>query len=285
MCRFLLYLGEPLPLELLLCHPINSLVRQSFNSESQTTVNGDGFGVAWYADGIAEPGVFKCITPAWNNRNLMHLSRVTRSGCVLAHVRAASPGMAVTETNNHPFIAGCFAFMHNGGVARFDLLRRPLQQTLTDTAYRVIEGTTDSEHLFALFLDCYRNTDNDDPTESLAEALYKTVQTTLDLARRHRIEGRTTMNLAVSDGTRAAAVRFATGDPAAATTLFCHVGRRYVYENGTCRMVEPDSASGTVIVASERLSGDPGWETVPVNSMVVIDEARRAQIRPLDLHP
>ncbi len=43
-------------------------------------------------------------------------------------------------------------------------------------------------------------------------------------------------------------------------------------EDGVCRMVAADEGSGAVIVASEPVSTDPGWEMVPLNHAVVIDD-------------
>jgi glutamine amidotransferase len=281
MCRLLMYLGEPVMLESLLVHPMNSLVRQSREGHGQSAVNGDGFGVAWYAPSVAEPAVFKSVTPAWNNRNLSHLARVTLAECALAHVRAASPGIHVAEGNCHPFVWGRFAFMHNGYVAGFPAVKRALEAELSDEAFRAIEGTTDSEHLFALFIDYWQASKREQPLEAIADALERTVDTTLRVLRDKGITEESQLNLAVSDGKHAAAIRCTTGDPARATTLYWHEGRRYVCENGVCQMVEPNVRSDTVIIASEQLSNDYGWEAVEPNSMVLVDEERHVRLRPL----
>ena len=49
------------------------------------------------------PQVFTSITPAWNNENLNRLATKLESGVIFAHVRAAYPGMPVSEQNCHPF--------------------------------------------------------------------------------------------------------------------------------------------------------------------------------------
>ena len=158
MCRFVLYLGPPLVLSTLITEPANSMIHQSFHShERKEPLNGDGFGVAWYQRELSdEPGVFRSITPAWSNHNLLDLARVTRSTCILAHVRAATPGMAVTETNTHPFAWGPYAFMHNGEIGGFHQIKRRLLARLSDEAFDRIGGTTDSEHFFALLGDRLR---------------------------------------------------------------------------------------------------------------------------------
>ena len=118
MCRFLVYTGQELFLSDLSTHSEQSLILQSFKArERKEPLNGDGFGVGWYAPHIdPTPCVFTDVTPAWSNRNLRRLADKIRSACVFAHVRAASPGMGVTEFNCHPFQYRQFLWMHNGRI-------------------------------------------------------------------------------------------------------------------------------------------------------------------------
>ena len=69
-----------------------------------TTTNGDGFGVGWYVDD-PPPGVFRAVGPAWSDRNLRELAGYVASPLFLAYIRA-STGMAVQQTNCHPFRHG-----------------------------------------------------------------------------------------------------------------------------------------------------------------------------------
>ena len=92
----------------------NSLVDQAidasfhpgFAQRFNHTVNADGFGVGWYHEHSAKPALFKDTEPAWSNSNLREICNVTKSRCIIAHVRAASPGMGVHLPNVHPFKAG-----------------------------------------------------------------------------------------------------------------------------------------------------------------------------------
>ena len=120
MCRWALYLGPEIPLSWLLTEPVHSIIHQSFHAELRDEpLNGDGFGVAWYPKRDDEPALFRSIQPAWNNTNLIELARVSQAQTVLAHVRAATPGLGVQQTNCHPFKRGQLAFMHNGNVDGF----------------------------------------------------------------------------------------------------------------------------------------------------------------------
>jgi len=282
MCRFTLYLGPPLRLSSLVTEPTNSLIHQSFQSkEREEPLNGDGFGVAWYVPAEDDrPAAFRSVSPAWSNRNLLELARVTRSGCVLAHVRAATQGVVVTETNCHPFCRGPFAFMHNGDIGGFHRIRRRLLERLSDEAFDAIEGTTDSEHLFALFLDCLRRGNSDTGVDRLAGGLRYALTEIAALAESLHVDEPSYLNVAVSDGRCAVASRFTTDAEGRADSLYVNAGRRYTCENGICRMIPASEGSDAVLISSEPLSQETGWESVPVNHLVLVDERHGVRIVP-----
>jgi hypothetical protein len=49
-------------------------------------------------------------------------------------------------------------WMHNGGIADFPKIKRKLQASLSDELFDVVNGNTDSEWAFALFLSQVRRT-------------------------------------------------------------------------------------------------------------------------------
>ncbi len=294
MCRFVLYQGPPLTIASLVTEPEHSIINQSYKAlETEEPLNGDGFGVAWYVPELSErPGVFRSVSPAWSNANLLDLARITKSHCVLAHVRAATPGLPVAEINCHPFASGRYCFMHNGDIARFQQIRRRLLSDLTDDAFNAIRGVTDSEHLFGVFLDEIHDAESNDGVEegaALARGLERAVGRVVALVREAKAhlppppgsEDECYINVAVSDGRCSAACRFATvPEP---SSLYYHTGRRYVCDGGSCRMIEPEAGHGAVIVSSERLSEDPGWSKVPPNHVVVVRKNNTAHVRPMDV--
>jgi glutamine amidotransferase len=151
MCRWAAYRGEPLYLEELVSSPAHSLIEQSHcATRAKTATNGDGFGIAWYGD-RPEPGRYRDILPAWSDCNLRSIARQIRSPLFLAHVRAATTG-ATRRDNCHPFVHGHWSFMHNGQIANFEAIRRPLESLLSDELFAARTGSTDSELLFLLAL-------------------------------------------------------------------------------------------------------------------------------------
>ena len=283
MCRFTLYLGPALPLASLVTEPENSLIHQSYNaSERAEPLNGDGFGLAWYpADGSSEPGLFRALTPAWSNASLTSLARVVRSGCMLAHVRAATQVRFVSEANCHPFVDGRFAFMHNGDLGGFEAMRRPLLAELSDRAFAAIHGSTDSEHFFALLGDELDRLGGPREPVAMAAAFRRSVGRVLELRERHAPGEHLYLNAVLSDGRAAVACRFTTDEPAHADSLYRHCGRRYVCEGGVCRMVHTRGRGDAAIVSSEPLSEDGGWEAVPVNHFVLLEGSEVTAVEPV----
>jgi predicted glutamine amidotransferase len=290
MCRFVLYHGTPLTIASLVTEPVHSIINQSVAAlESEEPLNGDGFGVAWFVPELSEnPAAFRSVSPAWSNQNLLQLARVTRSGHILAHVRAATRGLPVEEANCHPFTHGTYAFMHNGDVGRFRQIRRKLLMSLTDPGFDAIHGSTDSEHLFGVFLDEVSRSNTGDGAESMAAALERAIGRVTKLATDSRgssplVDGDDSyLNIAISNGHCSVACRYTTseGEP---SSLYVHTGRRYVCEDGVCRMIAPERGHGAVIVASERLSEDPGWQKIPRNHLVTISREGTANIRAMNI--
>ena len=208
MCRLMLYLGPET--RLLIVEPKHSLIRQSVHSEErEEPLNGDGFGIGWYASEHSfEPAVFRSITLAWNNRNLQNLARVVTSDCVLAHVRAATQSSGVNEANCHPFRWRQFLCMHNGDVGDFRLVRRKLLASVCDEAFGNVYGSTDSEHFFALFIDSLLGIDERDPALRMAQALARAISRALELVRTVGEGSDSYLNIAISDGEHAVVSRF-----------------------------------------------------------------------------
>ena len=212
MCRFALYMGPEIRMGSLITEPTHSIIVQSYQSaEGKEPLNGDGFGVAWYPPDKGEaPAVFKSVSPAWNDQNLLSLSRVIHSHCILAHVRAASPGLPVTRLNCHPFAWKQFAFMHNGEIREFQTVKRQLWRELSDSSYAWMQGTTDSETIFALFVDIYSAHKGESSTEKMATAVLTTIESIESLLKSAGHTAGCDLNLVVSDGRSAVVSRYST---------------------------------------------------------------------------
>jgi glutamine amidotransferase len=200
MCRWVAYAGESIYLKDILFDPENSLVRQSLHArQSSQTTNGDGFGVAWYAEHSA-PGLFRDILPAWNDENLRSIAHQIRSTLFFAHVRA-STGTGISRANCHPFVYENWCFMHNGRIGDWPRLRRDVEHLIDPGLFDHRLGTTDSEAIFLVALS-YGLTDG--PEAAMRRAL----RDILRVQARHGGAEPLRFSAALTDGNTIRAFRF-----------------------------------------------------------------------------
>ena len=249
MCRLLAYIGSPISLEPLLYKPEHSLIVQSYQPKEMISgvVNADGFGFGWYTDSRStEPFTYKNILPIWDDINLSSLSRYVESDCVVAYVRGATAGQALDFSNCQPFKYQRLLFTHNGRIEKFrQTLYRPIRSQLSDEIYQYVNGTTDSEHIFALLLNQLQS----NPAKSLAQALHATLLSLTELAEHYQTSF--SANIVISDGDSLVASRFSTQSPA--PSLYW--------------LWDDRSFPQSVLIASEPLF--PGnWTSFPENSII-----------------
>ena len=121
MCRHLAWLGAPRTLASLVLDGEHALLVQSYRPRRQQhgTINADGWGVGFYADGRDEPARWRSDRPLWSDASFASLAPVISAGCVLAAVRSATAGMPVDEASTAPFtdgLGGRWLLSHNGVV-------------------------------------------------------------------------------------------------------------------------------------------------------------------------
>jgi predicted glutamine amidotransferase len=269
----------------LLLRSSRSLIHQSYRArERAEPLNGDGFGVGWYARDIDPiPGLFTSVQPAWGNRNLTRLAPKIFSTCFFAHVRAASRGSAITELNCHPFQFQRLLWMHNGRIAGFSRIKRRLQALLDDEFYDSVLGTTDTEHAFALFLQRLLGSGRDYSLSSMEEALTATIHDLEELTAAVGVEESSYYNFAVTDGEALLATRYVTARGHEPETLYVSRGSRLELENEQFRMIEADTtAVEAVIIASEPITDvRENWQAIPRNHCVSVSPQFEVRVRPI----
>src|SRR5438552_17664961 len=121
MCRHLAYLGPPATLRALLLDPPHGLGTQAWAPRRQChgTMNADGFGVGWYADGDPVPARYRRAGPIWADPGFADLARVTRARAVLAAVRSATAGAEPAAPAAAPSSPGRWPFSHNRVLRRW----------------------------------------------------------------------------------------------------------------------------------------------------------------------
>ena len=290
MCRFVAYIGTPVIIDELLIKPENSLVNQSYDAEEMSqTLNGDGFGLGWYARDIRRyPGLFRSISPAWHDQNLLYNASLIRTDCLFAHVRAATEG-EVTEYNCHPFHYKEYLMMHNGGIDHFPLIKLRLLSLLSDELFLWIKGQTDSEHIFALLIQHLleiRTVHHRNLTwQEVADAFRKTFLAIDKLKEEAGIGAEpSAYNMMITDGERIFGTRYSSHSERGTPTLYYATGSHYACRDGVSRMIPAgDADQKAVLVVSEKLTNEQDdWIPIPENHFIAVEKDLEVVVRPLD---
>ncbi|EME47828.1 hypothetical protein DOTSEDRAFT_42153 [Dothistroma septosporum NZE10] len=191
-------------------------------------------------------------------------------------------------------------WMHNGGIGGWKLgVKRRLVSEIGDRWFEGIQGSTDSECAFALFLDCLdqAGVDPDDVMKQrdgfghtvLRKAMLKTIERlngyikSLPGFRKNENDFTSLLNFAVTDGTSVICTRYVSSNKNEAASLFFSSGTNWAEQpsatpnakskvgKGEYKMERRDKGADIVLVASEPLTFErDNWVTVPTNSVLTI---------------
>jgi len=304
MCRILSYLGTPVLLEDLLYAPDSALLNQIIHAQMLDMLNLAGFGMAAWdpaSHAPASPFLYRTTQVGLFDRNLKLLASKVAPHAVLAHIRGVpyNSSVQINEQNVHPFKFDRvpLAMAHNGDLAAFRQMRFDLAPYVAPALAPHIQGSTDSEWLYALTVsglsDPYRIPD---PDELLA-AIRRTLTLVREVRAKHGITRSSSSNLIFCDGVNLVAVRytfdFGRFDHARLQgtmqylSMWYTFGRDYGIHDDEWKLVGGAAEADSVIVASEPLTRDfATWIEVPEYSALVVrrdGERRRAEIHALEV--
>jgi predicted glutamine amidotransferase len=102
----------------------------------------DGWGMAWYNGRHLQTE--KSPLRAADDPRYGELARSSLGDLGLVHLRQATPGLPIQESNSHPFCRGGFAMAHNGAIHP----QSRLGELLPPSWASQLTGSTDSERYF-----------------------------------------------------------------------------------------------------------------------------------------
>lgn len=250
MCRFVAYRGASTALRPLVFGGTHPLVEQAWRPREllDGEANADGYAVVWYhEDGdpvrIARP------EPIWYDPDLERLLETVRSRTAVASIRNATAGIPIGRAAVAPLTLDRWSFALNGYVRGFHSLKRTLHRRLDDELYEEVRSATDTETLFLLALQAVR--EGADPGAALLDVVCRVRE-----VLRNAGGGTAHLNMVLSDGRSVAVSRASSVD---------ETNSLYLARGAT---LLPDG----VVVASEALDGDPAWDPVEPQSVVVLTE-------------
>jgi glutamine amidotransferase len=228
--------------------------------QSRREPDGTGLGVF---DEDGTPRVDKQPLAAYQDREFAQEAKERTSATFLAHIRYASTG-GLDPRNTHPFEQRGRLFAHNGVIGDLPALEAHLGE------YRdLVAGDTDSERFFALI------TKHADESGDVGEAITSAVRWAADHLPVYAI------NLVLTTPTDLWALRYP-------DTHDLFVLRRGSGGPHGDRHLEHASAAGrirarsgalsnrpAVVVASERMDEDPGWQEMRPGELLHVDGRQR----------
>ncbi|KAG0293941.1 hypothetical protein BGZ98_001969 [Dissophora globulifera] len=181
-------------------------------------------------------------------------------------------------------------FMHNGSIADFHLIKRKIQESLPDDIYLSVNGNTDSEWAFAVFLSQLATPRQTEPFchTVLQDALIRTIRlfnawskdaaaATISNNKDGISPSSSTpsfFNFAVTDGDTVVCTRYVNSRHMDALSLYFSSGTRfecYDTRSGRYKMIKEARREDIVLIASEPLTFEEAdWREVPRNSIVVV---------------
>jgi len=293
MCRALAYLGQPVLLDNLLFQPDSSLVKQSYMPQMLTLLNLAGFGMKAWDQKSADPdrpySYASTLLPIYD-RNLKGLAEKIRATCVLAHIRGVhfnTEGI-ISQQNIHPFqFPGCrIAMAHNGDLDRMREMKPALLEHIRPEFARMIDGTTDSEWMYALLVSNLEDPAGNISADDIAQALKKTLGVLRKVRAKLNIANWSPVNLFITTGKQLVAVRYCfdfgcyrTDDPKLVPqasfvyhSLWYTSGSEYGFHDGEWKMAGGADTADSIMIASEPLTRDTStWLEVPEYSMIYAD--------------
>ncbi|HEX3737567.1 MAG TPA: class II glutamine amidotransferase [Solirubrobacterales bacterium] len=253
MCRlFALHSGEhDVAAEFWLLDAPDSMARQS-------EANADGYGLAALTAGhgmvLVRNPVEAATNPAYNQ-----LARRLVACQMMVHLRYADTG-GVSLVNTHPFSEDGRLFAHNGVVGDLDKIEARLGENRA-----MVMGDTDSERFFALITVAIREAGGD--VRAGITAAVREVVAEYELY---------SLNFVLGELGHIWAFRYPEHNP-------LHIHRREPGGPGGHDQLDQADAGGTlrlhsdeaadlplVVVASERISSEEGWDEIAVGELVHI---------------
>jgi glutamine amidotransferase len=211
--------------------------------------------------------------------------RDLRSDVVVGHVREATVGKAQKQENTHPFRFRSWLFAHSGTVANFAAIKNELLESVPDFLRRNIRGTTDSEHLFHLFLaflhDGGKLEDHNISTAEAQGAMRATIAFVERLAGGAGA-GKSELNLVATNGRILLAVRH--GRPMSILRVNGIADCPVCREEGRApdeRRIPHDLLRSVLVLSNGEHPAGAGWEQVPESSILSITHSIQTSVVPI----
>ena len=239
----------------------------------------DGWGIGFYQNGVAY--MVKRASSFYDDFRISTIMDKVKSKSVITHLRKATIG-EIKESNTQPFRYGYWLFAHSGTVAHFRKIKSLISQKLPSSFKNKINGNTDSEYCFYLYLYYLKGKGRvkkgDIAFENAINALQLTSRSIDKWTNEIKSQQFSTYNFLVTNGKYMLASR--RGD-----ALF-YLKKRWsesdnLFKLGNLNITIKEDVGNFVIISSEKIGDDKNWNEIKDNHLLAIDENINTTIYPL----
>ncbi len=254
-----------------------ALVRLSY-ADSRNVSRVDGWGLA----------LFDGETPHAQRRTISHpekqifdsLDSRDHANAAIAHLRRGTVGKP-DKKSVHPFTFESWAFAHRGTVENFTTIRRELLGELTPEFRRAVLGSTDSEHIFYLFLSYLKRSAGsiagDAPIHRIRDSFRKSISMLNEWSNRTGTRIDSGLTLLATNRRAFLACR-------QRSSLY-YVERDRLETCPICgephSITDPEHPYRSVVISSEPLTGED-WNEIPERHIMLIDPDLTVTIAPIE---
>jgi len=271
MCRLLAYVSQTARAVEDLLGPADFA---SFRSLSH--LHRDGWGMCWLADPdvTAIPDgeqlnslegrlvTKRSVSPAYGDPEFDELAARRLGAAGFVHLRWATSGLAIAESNTHPFLADGWAFAHQGSIGSPECLEALLAPEWLGRC----RGTTDSERYFFYLLQCVEREGN------LVGGIRQAVTDIVGAC------GPASLNAVLLSSSSLVVVHGRAGLEPPRDDLLAAVARPEDVPRDHLDgyfLLRYKKADGDIVITSSGLAGQ-GWEEFPDDSILHIELDRRS---------
>ncbi len=178
--------------------------------------------------------------------------------------------------------------MHNGGIMNFQAIKRDLINRLSHHYYNWITGQSDTEHIFALFVQNVSDLSGEKNGAELSlrflAGCFKKTFRDIEAMKATRGLGDTAVyNLVITDGRRMIATRHSTRPEDITRSLYYTLGKAYQCQDNRCQMINHHGKPEAILLVSEKLDREEeDWVKVPEHHVLLIDTDLSLEVLSLD---
>lgn len=194
--------------------------------------------------------------------------------------------------------------MHNGVIADFVTIKRDMCHEIDDETFKSVQGSTDSEHLAALYVTYLTNGqgasswEKQYPVAAMKDAMTRAVRKVMELQHKTLGEkaGANSLNLAATDGQQLVTVRFrnhATEQPPSlywSTTAGITLNRKYPGhadgpENKYATLKAEEHGKHVIVASEPSTYKQNEWNLIPKNHSVTVEKDGEPKVEEVRCDP